>query len=392
MSQLKSVVLVCKFNGIIQEVLNDDFGFEEIENKLATSIIDKDFHSAALDMLVDVKKNNIALNYNLTIHLNKTKIPVGFTAIKNKKNIILIGVKNDENQDQFSDNLLEITNDQTNQIRTLLKERLTKKSEESETELLFNELSSLNNELINLQRSVSKKNSELKRLNEIKNNFIGMAAHDLRNPLTNISSMADFLDKRRDDLDKTEKKFLNYIKSQSTFLLKMVTELLDVSAIESGSVKLDLNETDVISLINQNIAINKGLAEKKEINIHSESNEESVIVALDAHKIDQVITNFLTNAIKYSEPGTEIVIAVIKKSKKILVEVKDQGKGIPEDELEMLFKPFQKTSTETTAGEKSTGLGLYIVKRIIEAHKGQVGARSKLKNGSVFFFSLPLKS
>ena len=253
-------------------------------------------------------------------------------------------------------------------------------------------MSSLNNELINLQREVSKKNSELKRLNEIKNNFIGMAAHDLRNPLININSMADFLNKRKNEMDKTERKFLNYIKSQSTFLLNMVNELLDVSAIESGSVKLDLRKTDIISLIKENIAINKDLAEKKEIVIRCESNEETVFVVLDSRKIDQVITNFLTNAIKYSEEGTEIIINVTKKSKEVLVEIKDQGQGIRKDELDLLFKPFQKTSTQTTSGEKSTGLGLYIVKRIIEAHKGSVGVRNRLKKGSVFFFNLPLKS
>jgi len=137
MSQSKSCVLLCNFNGIIQEVLNDDFGFEEIKNKPLTSIINDDFHSSSLDMLAEAKKNNIALDYKLSIQLSNTEIYLNFTGIKYEENILLIGITYEEKQEQLSHNLLEIANEQTNQIRTLIKEKLNKKTEESETELLF---------------------------------------------------------------------------------------------------------------------------------------------------------------------------------------------------------------------------------------------------------------
>jgi signal transduction histidine kinase len=111
---------------------------------------------------------------------------------------------------------------------------------------------------------------------------------------------------------------------------------------------------------------------------------------LDRNKIEQVLNNLISNAIKYSYPNTTIRIEVLRQGDFVVTKVIDQGQGIPADELPHVFKPFQKASTKPTAGEKSTGLGLAIVKKIIEGHQGEIGVESEVGKGSTFFFRLPL--
>jgi signal transduction histidine kinase len=113
-------------------------------------------------------------------------------------------------------------------------------------------------------------------------------------------------------------------------------------------------------------------------------------IGFDQNKIEQVLNNLISNAIKYSHPHTTITIEVLKEKAFVVTNVIDQGQGIPQDELPHVFKAFQKTSTKPTAGEKSTGLGLAIVKKIVEGHQGEIGVESEVGKGSTFFFKLPL--
>jgi signal transduction histidine kinase len=255
--------------------------------------------------------------------------------------------------------------------------------------IIFDELSRLNNELVGMQRELTKKNLELEELDKLKNQFIGMAAHDLRNPLGNIINFTQFLKDEGTSFSQDQVELLEHIKSQSSFLLDLVNDLLDVTSIESGSINLSLEPVDIALLASQVIHLNKTLAEKKEMKIKLDSQIQSTLLTADKGKIEQVITNLLSNAIKYSEKGTSITVKLIKKNNEIIISVNDQGQGIPEDELNLLFKPFQKTSAKSTSGEKSTGLGLFIVKRIVEAHKGKIWAESKAGVGSTFYVSLP---
>ncbi len=393
MSKISGCAFLCDESGVIQQVLRDDFGFSEnnSQGKLFTSIVDKHSRDKSLNMILEAKNKNIAFDYRLEVyHQNKFK-SLYFLGVHLGNQVLIIGADNHKEAVQFSNHLQQINNEQSNQIRTLLKEKTEKViAQDSETEDLFNELTRLNNELINLQRELNRKNAELERLNEIKNHFLGMAAHDLRNPLSNINAISDFLEKKNENFNEKQKRFINHIKTQSSFMLNLVNELLDVSAIESGNVQLNSTPTNIVLLIETNISLNKDQADKKDIKINFSSNVKSLILKIDNNKIDQVITNFLTNAIKYSNNGTEITVSLEKKNTEVLIRLADQGQGIDKEEQKSLFKPFQKTSTKSTAGEKSTGLGLYIVKRIVEAHMGKIGVESEPGKGSSFYFSLPL--
>lgn len=393
MNKIKGCAFLCDENGVIKQVLKDDFGFSKngCEGKLFTTIIDKHSHNKSLNMILEVKNKNIAFDYRLNIYYNDKFKSLYFMGVLLNEQILLIGADNHKEAVEFTNLLQQINNEQSNQIRKLLKSQSEKiLIRDKENEAIFDELSRVNNELINLQRELNRKNAELERLNDLKNRFLGMAAHDLRNPLSNINALSDFLETKGDNLNEKQKRFVNLIKTLSSFMLELVNELLDVSAIESGNIKINNTPTNLVLLIRTNIDLNQELAKKKNITIYFETNVDSLILKIDNNKIDQVISNLLTNAIKYSNNDTQILVSLVQKKTEVLINIQDQGQGIAKDEVVTLFKPFQKTSTMSTAGEKSTGLGLYIVKRIIEAHHGHIGVESEVGKGSTFYFSLPL--
>lgn len=251
------------------------------------------------------------------------------------------------------------------------------------------ELESVNNELNELKNQLEVQNKDLQELNEQKNQFLGMAAHDLRNPLGAISGFSQFL-LEDSELNKQQKEFLKYIKDSSEFMLKLIDDLLDISSIESGTVTLGLKKTNLINFIYCNLDINKMLASKKNIEIdftHPETIRETYI---DRGKFDQLLNNLLSNAIKFSFPNTKIKVDLQQDEYYTLLSVKDEGQGIPEKELHLIFKPFSKTSVKSTAGEHSTGLGLAIVRKIVEGHKGDIWVESVEGKGSTFCVKIPI--
>lgn len=257
---------------------------------------------------------------------------------------------------------------------------------------LRNSMMELNQELNNLTRELQKKNAELKKLNDLKNQFLGIAAHDLRNPIGIIMGYSDFLlNDLEDKLNDDQVNMLNTIQSTSEFMVHLLEELLDVTAIESGKLRLDAQKTDLPALIRKNASLNAFLASKKNIVIQVFSYEPIPEVLIDEKKIEQVMNNLISNAVKFSFPGSTVKVSLFLSGDHITVAVADQGQGIPDDETSLLFKPFQRTSVKTTAGEASTGLGLSIVRNIILGHRGKIWLESKVGVGSTFYFSLPLE-
>jgi len=235
-------------------------------------------------------------------------------------------------------------------------------------------------------------NSNLKALNEEKNKFIGIAAHDLRNPIGGINSLSELLiDEYKDTTQPRLIELLNFIKTLSSNTLVVLKELLDISKIESGKVELRLEKQDYLDFIKHQILLNQIIARHKNITIDLECQTDGIVIDFDRHYLSEAIDNLLSNAIKYSYDGSHIIVKVTSTDdRKILTEVIDKGKGIPEDEQHRLFNYFHKTSTQPTGGETSTGLGLAIVKKIITLHNGEIGVKSVPGQGSDFYYTLPI--
>ncbi|NUM36982.1 MAG: HAMP domain-containing histidine kinase [Candidatus Brocadiae bacterium] len=239
--------------------------------------------------------------------------------------------------------------------------------------------------------TLEKQNEELKALDKQKDEFLGMAAHDLRSPVGVIQMYTEYLiEALENQINQDEKKILNTIHKSSEFILNLMNDLLDLTKIKSGSLNLDLKQQDYVETVLKNIELNKILAAKKNITISLHHSQKIPLLFFDQNKIQQVLNNLISNAIKYSYNNTEITIDVYCDGDSILTKISDQGQGIPSFDLSKIFEPFHKSSVKATAGEKSTGLGLAIVKKIIEGHKGKVEVISEVGKGTTFIFTLPL--
>ena len=244
-------------------------------------------------------------------------------------------------------------------------------------------------ELKKLKSELEEKNLSLHELIKVKNELLGMASHDLRNPLTSIQGYSGFLLKKGATLkEDTRTDFLKIINSASGNILELLNDLLSLSAIESGQLVLNLKSGNLRSLIEERIRLYTHLATEK--NIHFKINcRGTSVVLFDTPRIEQVIDNLLTNAIKFSPVGG--VIEIIMESGKgyIRVTITDEGPGIKSENLDDLFKPFKKIEPDSTKDAKGTGLGLAIAKKMIELHNGTLTFKPSKNQGASFSFKLP---
>lgn len=224
--------------------------------------------------------------------------------------------------------------------------------------------------------------ARLVELNDIKNRFLGMAAHDLRNPLTTICGFSDMLlNVELSDDERTM--FTTTIHNVANQMLHLINDLLDVTAIESGQFALNPKDNDLAGLTEERLLLVASLAAKKGIGIVRQL-EATPALSFDRDRLAQVIDNLLGNAIKFTFPDSPITVCTGEEHGLVFFKVMDRGPGIPEHEKDRLFGAFQKLSTKPTAKERGTGLGLAIVKKIIDAHRGAITVENRPGGGSIF--------
>lgn len=236
---------------------------------------------------------------------------------------------------------------------------------------------------------------ELLELSEAKTRFLGMAAHDLRNPIGVVQSFATLLREGvLGDMTELQKSYLEKMEDSCAGMLHLINDLLDVSSIESGQLVLEKREASVAAFLREATELERMLAGRKNIRVEFELADDLPDVAFDARRMQQVVSNLVSNAVKFSEKGTVVRVRAAVESGEcggVRVSIIDQGPGIPAHEVDRLFHDFSRTSVRPTAGEKSTGLGLSIVRRIVRAHGGDVWVESEVAKGSTFTFTIPAR-
>ncbi|MBV5323507.1 HAMP domain-containing histidine kinase [bacterium] len=365
--------LVCDAQGLVQSVVHDGL---KLASRLrpGTSVInlaeDADI-AKAQRFLALLQSSHAAYDWEITVNLDVLPETLHFAGGQIEGGYLVIIARTRDQLNVLSDELMRINNEQTNKLRAAAKE------------LSLLARKSVNNDLANLQREMSKANVALAALNEQKNRFLGMAAHDLRTPIGTILIYSEFLEtEAADRLDEEQRSFVKIIRDSSQFMLNMIDDLLDVSVIESGQLRLERQPEDIASLIGRVIVPLRALAIKKKIALlFSPSEIPLPAISIDVGKIEQVLNNLVGNAVKYSHVNTLIRISAVIGDGEIRVSVSDQGQGIPKEELTRLFQPFSKTSVRSTGDEKSTGLGLAITRHIVESEVGR---------GTTFTFTLPI--
>lgn len=226
--------------------------------------------------------------------------------------------------------------------------------------------------------------------NHAKSAFLANISHELRTPLHGILSFSKLGLSRAEN--STREKLTNYfskINESGERLLYLLNDLLDLSKLEAGQMDMKFAKHDLFTLVEQ--IINEQRARMDELNITTECNYQAGETQgnFDNVRIVQVITNFLSNAIKFTPKHGKIILSIKQHSDHLILEVADQGVGIPEKELDLIFEKFQQSS-KTIDGSGGTGLGLAICKEIIDGHNGIIGATNNYHNGATFFFKIPL--
>ncbi|HEX9509198.1 MAG TPA: PAS domain S-box protein [Puia sp.] len=236
-----------------------------------------------------------------------------------------------------------------------------------------------------LQQQLQEYTEKLNQLNSYKDEFIGIASHELKTPLTTIKAYLQLLE--RELQDEMHQLYVNKTLHHVEKLTRLVSELLDVSKIQAG--KLEFNFTDFYfnELLNEAIQAVQQTNPTHRILYKEEMTD--IRIHADQHRLEQVIINLLSNAIKYSPHADEVRVHAIKEGNHILVSIKDFGIGIPSSELDKLFSRFFRVKG-LSPNIQGLGMGLYISDEIIKGHKGKMWVESELGKGSTFYFSLPL--
>ena len=231
-------------------------------------------------------------------------------------------------------------------------------------------------------------NEKLTKVNADKDRYLGIAAHDLRNPLSSMRGLSELMLEAPLEPEQ-QREFLETIHRTSDETLTLVNDLLDVSVIESGKLDVRRADQDVAKLIQQRIRHLEPHARNKKIDVTVDAPGVQR-ASIDAARFSQVIDNLVSNAIKFSPSGTTVRVALQSSNGSFAFSVQDQGPGIPEADRKLLFRSFQKLSARPTGGEKSTGLGLAIVKKIVDAHGGTIDVESGSGGGTRFTVTAPL--
>ncbi|NDJ75630.1 MAG: GAF domain-containing protein [Chloroflexi bacterium] len=250
-------------------------------------------------------------------------------------------------------------------------------------------------ELAHQNQAIEAQNNELIQLSELKNTFLGIAAHDLRSPLGTIQMGIHLMQDPSIDLSGEELHLiLHDMGLQTSHMLRLINELLDVTQIEAGQLELEREAIDLGAFLHEAVSRHAQLAQPKGTQVlfdnqHPTDDAEHAIVMADPQRLRQVIDNLLSNAVKFSPPDSTVRVFAEKAHDQWRIDVADEGPGIRPEEREHLFQDFAKLSARPTGGEPSTGLGLAITRRIVEAHGGIIDVDSQPGAGTVFWFTLP---
>jgi two-component system, OmpR family, sensor histidine kinase BaeS len=253
-----------------------------------------------------------------------------------------------------------------------------------------------NDELGNLARSFNSMAASLDNSEQSRKRLVSDVAHELRTPLTIIEGTVDGI---MDGVFQSDKERLETIKEQTSFLTALVNDLRELSLADAGQLKLDRQPTNMVELISRKLSQFEAAAIEKKITIRMENAPNIPEIGVDSRRIEQVITNLLSNSIRHTPLGGVVTVSLKTtetsqppSKRSLVISVKDTGEGIAAENLPHLFERFYRVESSRARSEGGAGLGLAIVRQLVEAHGGQVKVESQVGKGSTFYVLLPVAS
>lgn len=241
-----------------------------------------------------------------------------------------------------------------------------------------------------MQKQLQARNQELNQSLQLKNQLLGIASHDLKNPLSVVNGFAQLMQNRTSiQNDPEAREMLKYISQAALRMNELIAELLDTAALELGKMTLHCQQISLAPIMEKLLkGFQQPLAHKKQ-QLACQGNFDTQIWG-DAARISQVIENLISNAIKYSPQGAQLSVDLKTQGRWLELRIIDQGPGFSPEDQEKLFGYFQRLSAQPTGGEISTGVGLAVVKQIVDLHKGKIQLEQTSDKGSTFLVCLPL--
>jgi len=252
------------------------------------------------------------------------------------------------------------------------------------TAILFIIKRNVNRKLQTTNELIVRQNERLSELNHEKNSLISIVSHDLGTPFASISMWQQLLQNERDSFSSAQQKALDRIGQATRYGENLIRHILDVEKAQTNQYKMQLENLDLRIFAESVIDEFSPAAAKKEIRLHLECPDRALYFLSDRQLLGRMLENLLSNAIKYTAGGKQVWISVSEEKDAVSIKVRDEGVGIPPEELPHLFSKYSKISSRPTGGEASTGLGLAIVKRICEELNGQISCESTPGKGTVF--------
>lgn len=253
------------------------------------------------------------------------------------------------------------------------------------------EVHDLESRLAENTRELSRARTSLDEFNRLTQEFVSVCAHDLRSPTNSILSFLDIMTHDGDSMTPQERRSIyERMERAGRHMLNLIADLLEMVQIESGKYSLKTEPLALSSLCKDVLQNMQGSFKAKDIHNSFHVGHGELRVNMDRQKGIQILTNLLSNALKFTPRGGRVDLGLDVQGKIMVLEVKDSGPGIPDDELQKVFDRFAKLSTKATEGEKGSGLGLTIVKQLLDLHHGDITVRSKLGQGTSFIITLPV--
>lgn len=329
----------------------DKFGYINYANKTTTKIIGLPFEEMENKKITDIwhKEDDINVwreNYD---NVAKNKTPTQFSTWGTKKNGLKfeasVQITPIKNEDESVDNFLVVERDVT----------------------------------------------EEKQKERIKSEFISVVSHELRTPMTVIRGYSTLLaEGKLGELNDKQKEYVNKINQETGQLLELANDMLDIQKFESGRIDLKFERANIPEFVNKIVESETEMFNKKNLQLSLENNLKNEFANIDIKYFSRVLTNLLSNAYKYTEKGEVKIFLVNPDTDNIVIAVKDTGVGIKEESLNHLFERFYQADGVLQRKQEGSGLGLSIVKKVVESHNGMVWVESKLGIGSTFYVAIPI--
>jgi len=246
-----------------------------------------------------------------------------------------------------------------------------------------------NDEIGELAESFNTMASSLERGEQSRRQLTADIAHELRTPLTVIEGTVDGI---IDEVFQPDKEHLLSIKEQAKLLTHLISDLRDISLAESGQLKLNLTSTDMVELVRRVISNYEATALGKNVRVNLQEMARVADIRIDPVRIEQVISNLLTNAIRHTPSGGDITISIKSEEAGLVISVADTGEGIAPEDLPYIFERFYRSGNSRARKEGGTGLGLAIAKQMVQAHKGRIWVNSEVGKGSTFYLVFPFSN